>query len=78
MGNLIFKRLIDCFQTPAAVFSAARKKPELFQPVTGVSTRLVDAIARFRPTDGIKREIDHVLKAGFSLVTMTDHAYPPL
>lgn len=78
MGNLIFKRLIDCFQTPGAVFSAARKKPELFQPVTGVSTRLVDSIARFRPTDGIKREIDHVLKAGFSLVTMADHAYPPL
>jgi DNA processing protein len=78
VGNLLFKRLIDSLQTPANVFLSAREKPDRLHRVEGVSHHLIDSIARFQPSDGIKREVDHILSAGFTLVTMADKAYPSL
>ena len=78
VGNLLFKRLVEFFGTPAAVFAAARDSVDRFCEVDGVSRRLVEAIARFRLPDALKREIDQIVASGFSLVTMADKNFPPL
>lgn len=75
IGNLLFRRLVDRFGSPAAVFRAA--DDDLMQ-VQGVSRRLITAIRR-HPTDGtVDRELDALRKGNFTLIPLTDPSYPPL
>jgi len=78
IGDLLYRRLVDRFDTPSAVFKAAREAPVRLREVDGISDRLVKAIGRFTINDNINREVDQVEKKGFKIVTMADQDYPPL
>ncbi len=75
VGNHLYKRIINHFKSPEAVFGASCD--ELSQ-IEGVSNRLATAILKHRASEQIKREIDLIAEKGFTIVTMTDRDYPPL
>ncbi len=75
IGNLLFRRLIDCFGTPERVFDASRHRLE---QVEGITPRLATAICRHRTPDGIYREIDAIARSKFRVLTQNDEIYPPL
>jgi DNA processing protein len=75
VGNLLFRRLLERFGSPEAVFSA--DDAELLS-IKGVTTRLIAAIRQRRDTDMIDRELEAVRQKGFTIVTQTDRRYPPL
>ena len=75
VGNLLFKRLIHQFQSPDRVLSAS---PEALARVEGVSDRLALSIARFRPSDAVKRNLGLALEKDCTIVPLTDEGYPPL
>ena len=78
IGDLLYRRLVDRFNTPSAVFKAARETPVRLQEVDGISDRLIKAIGRFTINDKIKREVNQVEKKGFKIITMADQTYPSL
>ncbi len=75
IGNLLFRRLIDCFGTPECVLEASRHQLE---QVEGISPRLATAICRHRAPDGIHREIDAIANSKFRVLTQNDDIYPQL
>ncbi|MBC2756411.1 MAG: DNA-protecting protein DprA [Desulfobacteraceae bacterium] len=75
VGNHLYKRLIDRFETPEKVFGA--KKSELIW-VSGVSERIAGAIKGFRFSDSIKNEIALAEKQQCRIITSADPEYPPL
>jgi DNA processing protein len=75
VGNHLYKRLFDHFQSPEKVFNA--KKSELMM-VAGVSDRIAGAIVGFRFPDHIKKEIELAKKQQFRIITFSDPEYPPL
>jgi DNA processing protein len=75
VGNLLFRRLVERFASPAAVFSA---DDSALLAVQGVTSRLVAALRRHRVSDKFERELDTVLQQGYTIVTQTDPRYPPL
>jgi DNA processing protein len=75
VGNLLFRRLLERFGSPEAVFNA--DDAELLS-IKGVTTRLIAAIRQRRDTDMIDRELEAVRQKGFTIVTQTDRRYPPL
>ncbi len=75
IGNLLFKRLIERFKSPEAVFEAAH--PSLIC-VDGVSSRLAVLISEYKITDAVKREIDLIREKGCRVITLTDEQYPKL
>ena len=44
----------------------------------GISSNLSFTIARYKPTDGVKRELDLVLEKKYRVIPLTDPDYPPL
>jgi DNA processing protein len=76
IGNLLFRRLIQRFATPEAVFAAG---DEDLRQVSGMRPELVAALRR-PEADGAAAaaEIDRALGCGYRLVTQIDPAYPPL
>jgi DNA processing protein len=75
IGNILFKRLIDRFQSPTVIFSAPQK--ELMQ-VEGMTMRLVSAIRRQQVPDWAKKDLDLAIRNGYQIITQTDANYPPL
>lgn len=75
VGNLLSKRLLDCFQSPDAIFNASSH--DLLQ-VEGMSQGLVSAIRHQKISDQIKREIDLVSRKNYKIVTLSDPDYPAL
>jgi DNA processing protein len=83
VGNLLFKRLYDHFGSPQAALSAPRDQ---LLTVKGISPRLADRIAdrikgpmrRQRAPDEARAELDLTARHGFSILTLSDPAYPPL
>jgi DNA processing protein len=75
IGNLLFRRLINCFGTPERVLQTSRHRLE---HVEGITSRLATAICRHRTPDGIYREIDAIARSKFRVVTQNDEAYPQL
>ncbi len=75
IGDLLFKRLIDRFNSPESIFGATRD--ELLE-VEGITPRLVAAIKQRKIPDPVKKEFDRVLQKGYRIVTMADSDYPPL
>ena len=75
VGNLIFRRLIDCFGTPESVLAADDHQ---LSAVEGVSARLAAAIRNHRMNDTVERELDCVHNSSHTIVTLTDRRYPPL
>ena len=75
IGNHLYRRLIERFETPSRVFEASVNE---LAGIDGVSGRLASAIKGFRSPDTVKREIDRVLKRGYGVVTQGDAAFPRL
>ncbi len=75
VGNHLFRKLIDRFETPEAVFQSS---PEQLRQVEGVSGTLTSAILKHKVPDGIKKEIDLAFQKGITLITMADNLYPSL
>lgn len=75
VGNLLFRRLLEQFGSPQAVFGAGDAQ---LLAVEGVTVRLVRSIRRHRTPDGVARELETVRQSGFSIVTLSDRNYPAL
>jgi DNA processing protein len=75
VGNILFKRLMDCFKSPASVFNAS--DDELLQ-VEGLTPRLVSAIKQHHVPVWVKGEIDDAARQGYRIVTQSDPEYPSL
>jgi DNA processing protein len=75
IGNHLFKRLIDRFHLPEAVFQASRH--ELLE-IEGISQRQADAILNYEAPGSIKTELEQTGQKGFEIITQADSAYPPL
>lgn len=75
IGNLLFKRLIQHFESPARVLAAA---PDALTRVEGINNRLAGAVTRFRPSDRIRRELELALEKGCRIIPFTDGGYPAL
>lgn len=75
VGNLLFRRLVEHFGSPDAVFSA--DEPSL-QAVQGITPRLAAAILGYRETEAVDREWDTVQQKGYRIITQADRHYPAL
>lgn len=75
VGNHLYKRLLDHFKSPEAVFHASADE---LGRVNGMSQRVLNAIRRHKLTDNDKKELDSVEEKGFGIVTFQDDTYPPL
>lgn len=75
IGNHLFKRLINRFNSPQMVFQASAE--ELLQ-VEGISARQASAIKKYKTPDKIKWELDQINQKGYKVTTLTDPLYPPL
>lgn len=73
VGNVLFKRLIETYKTPGAVFEAS--ETDLVQVM---SERVAKEIHAFKDFDGADRELEQVRKQGAELLTLADTDYPAL
>ena len=73
VGNVTFRRLLERFGSPEAVFSASRT--ELTQ-VKGVSAAIADAIRSHDGRSAAERECLAVRRSGVRVVTLLDRDYP--
>jgi DNA processing protein len=75
IGNLIYKRLIDRFQSPHRVFDAT---DEELLTVNGMTGKLISALRRHQEMDSIRHELDSASEKGFAIIPLTDPDFPPL
>lgn len=75
VGNLLFRRLLDAFGAPDAVFEA---DPDALARVRGISPKMARAIVRQEVTGAILRELDQIRSGGYRIVTPDAPAFPPL
>ena len=75
IGNILFKRLIGKFHSPASVFGAS---VEELIAVEGVSRRLAGIITTYKISEKIRTEVEETLAKGYHFVTLSDENYPPL
>lgn len=75
VGNVLYRRLLDRFKTPDAIFAAGE---EALQTVAGVSLDLAKAICCFSAFDQVDREIEKLDALGVTLLSLQDPDYPPL
>ena len=75
IGNHLYKRLIDRFNSPEVVFQSS---PQQLLEVEGLSTRQAAAILNYKPADRIQAELDQANQKGYKIITLNDPAYPAL
>lgn len=75
VGNLLFKRLIDRFQSPDQVFQASDGR---LLSVEGITPRLIQAIRKQNLPEAARRDLELVFKKKIGLITLVDPGYPPL
>lgn len=75
VGNRLFLRLVDQFETPEKVFKA--RKTELLS-VDGVGEALASSMLSQRPSKEVREDIQLVKKHGARIVTYDDPNYPLL
>jgi DNA processing protein len=73
VGAILFKRLLDRFGTPEAVFRASVK--ELLQ-VEGLGEKVAGEIRKGPSAERVQKEFHLVEEAGGFLLTLKDEAYP--
>ena len=76
VGNLLYKRLVTRCETPSKVLQAARKEPKTLHSVSGITPRLIDAIARAKPPHWTATELEKVEEHGYRIITLNDADYP--
>ena len=75
IGNHLFKRLTDRFESPENIFQASDAQ---LLAVDGMSPRLVAAIFRHKTPETVKKDIDLLIRKGYQIITLTHKDYPPL
>ncbi|BDV44067.1 DNA polymerase [Geotalea uraniireducens] len=75
IGNILFRRLVERFGSPEAVFRAGTAE---LATVRGVSEAVVEAIRRHDPEPFAAAECRAVARGGVRIVTLLDADYPPL
>ncbi len=75
VGNILFKRLIEAYKHPQAVFEAQDKS---LTQVEGMSENVAQGIHGFNNFDTVDRELEKMQNQDISLLTLDDPAYPPL
>jgi DNA processing protein len=75
VGNVLYRRLLDRFKTPDAVFAAGE---EALLTVEGVSADLAKAICCFAAFDQVDLEIEKLTALGVKILSLQDPDYPPL
>lgn len=75
VGNVLYRRLLDQFKTPDAVFAAG---VEALLTVEGVSADLALGISSFAAFDQVDLELEKVNALGITLLSLHDPDYPPL
>lgn len=74
VGSIFFKRLIDRFRSPEAVFQATTR--ELLQ-VEGLGEKVAGEIRKGPPENAVRRELSLLKEVGGKLITLKDETYPP-
>lgn len=75
VGNHLFRRLMDRFQSPDRVFQASHGE---IAAVDCVSGRLAATIKGQPLTDAVKKELALIERSDYSIITMNDPGYPGL
>jgi len=76
LGNTMYKKLIDHFQSPDRVLSATEDQ---LKQINKMSSKILTGIKNHKKqVDTAKRELDLIFKAGIKIVTLTDPSYPAL
>jgi len=75
IGNILYKRLIDTFKTPEAVFAADE---EALSMVEGISEGVAGEIIRFSDFSKIDQELEKITRAKTTLLSLSDPTYPTL
>jgi DNA processing protein len=75
IGNLRFRLLIRSFGSPEPALQAPA---DLLAQVEGITLGLAKSIQRQRTPDWVWDEIERCSKAGYTLITQNDPAYPAL
>ena len=75
IGNHLFKRLIERFDSPQAVFDAT---VEDLRTVDGIHRRLAETIKNHSLPAWVHNELRRLRTMGYRIVVMTDSEYPPL
>jgi len=75
VGNVLYRRLLDRFKTPDAVFAAGE---EALRTVEGLSLQTAQNICSFAEFDQVDLEIEKMAALGITLLSLHDPDYPPL
>lgn len=75
VGNVLFRRLLERFGSPEAVFQAS---DAALAAVKGVSAAVVTSLRDHDPRPFAERETAALARAGCRIVTLLDDEYPPL
>jgi DNA processing protein len=73
IGNVTFRKLLECFETPEAVLSA---HPAALSQIRGVTPGTIEAITTGAWRDFADRECSRLAGSGARLVTFTSADYP--
>ncbi|RPJ04535.1 MAG: DNA-protecting protein DprA, partial [Deltaproteobacteria bacterium] len=73
VGTILFKRLLERFKVPEAVFRAPMK--ELLQ-IEGLGEKVATEIRKGPPENRVQKELQLVKEAGGFLLTLEEDAYP--
>jgi len=73
VGSVLYKRLLDQFKPPDAVFKASLRD---LLGVEGIGKRVAEEIQKGPPEKGTERELRLVKEAGGTLLTLADELYP--
>ena len=75
IGNHLYKRLIDRFNSPEVVFQSS---PQQLLEVDGITARQAAAILNYKPADRIKAELNQTNQKGYKIITLNNPTYPAL
>ncbi len=73
VGNYLFKRLIDRFDSPEKVFQASFENLSL---IKGISPKIISEIIQHKIPSKFYKELDIIKKNGFQIITMACSDYP--
>lgn len=74
IGRVLYKRLIEAFASPEAVFSASLSA---LKDVEGINDKIIKELKDFRPDDKkIKDELHKIKDSGIRFITLNDNDYP--
>src|SRR3990170_6970839 len=76
IGRVLYKRLIDAFASPEAVFSAA---PLKLKDVEGINDKIIRELKDFRPDDKkIRNELIKIKDSDIRFITLSNDSYPQI